>query len=415
MSDVDTGEDRDRLPVSAQHRQRSTSMPVENRPRGRTSSIRIMSEESESVAIGRCQIGDADHLDDAEQQPAHHGAIDAAEAADQHDGQALGAHVDAHVRRDRIEVQADQHAGNAGERRGDRKGEQDDVIDIDAEDAGDLEVLRGGAHRHAVARARHEQMQQRSSTPNATARMKTCAPRHRYQAEIIDVAGKLLGKPQSARRQIFGHDLLQHQPGADAADDRRKISCRFSADRAECHELQHHAEHRRANQAADQRNERPDIHPQHDLQADERADHEHFAVREMQHPQDAEDQRIADGDEGIGAAQHHAIGELLYKHEDISPARARRRAAMFPAYCATTNLSPLTSRMTGLRIAIALLVHLVAPINGASWSFMLAQQSRILTRSAWMLLPVSPGALDAGAHQIQRVVHLAGGVAGLAC
>ena len=59
----------------------------------------------------------------------------------------------------------------------------------------------------------------------------------------------------------------------------------------------------------------PTLNQMHGLHADEGADHEHLAVGEVQDTQDAEDQGIADGDEGIGAAQHDAIGELLQKHE----------------------------------------------------------------------------------------------------
>ena len=57
------------------------------------------------------------------------------------------------------------------------------------------------------------------------------------------------------------------------------------------------------------------------LHAGEGADHEHLAVGEVQEPQHAEDQGIADRDQGIGAAQHHAVGELLQKHEGDSRLR----------------------------------------------------------------------------------------------
>ena len=53
---------------------------------------------------------------------------------------------------------------------------------------------------------------------------------------------------------------------------------------------------------------------QHKLEAGERPHHEDFAVGEMQQAQHAKDQRIADGDQGVGAAEHHAVDELLQEH-----------------------------------------------------------------------------------------------------
>ena len=46
----------------------------------------------------------------------------------------------------------------------------------------------------------------------------------------------------------------------------------------------------------------------------ERADHEHLAVREVQHAEHAEDQRVADGDQRVHGAEHHAVDELLGEH-----------------------------------------------------------------------------------------------------
>ena len=55
---------------------------------------------------------------------------------------------------------------------------------------------------------------------------------------------------------------------------------------------------------------------QHEGQPDVRADHRDFPVREVQEVQHAEDQRVADGDEGIAAAQHQPIDDLLDERRD---------------------------------------------------------------------------------------------------
>ena len=55
----------------------------------------------------------------------------------------------------------------------------------------------------------------------------------------------------------------------------------------------------------------PNCHQQHNLQAGKRAHHEDLAMGEVQKPQDAKDQRVADCDERVGAAEHHSVGELL--------------------------------------------------------------------------------------------------------
>src|SRR5262249_30686673 len=51
--------------------------------------------ERERVAVGRGEVGDAQHLDDADDQAADHRAGDVAEPAQQHDREPLEADLDA--------------------------------------------------------------------------------------------------------------------------------------------------------------------------------------------------------------------------------------------------------------------------------------------------------------------------------
>ena len=116
------------------------------------------------------------------------------------------------------------------------------------------------------------------------------------------------------RAEKLCHQLLQNESRSDRADDRGKVGVAAFADRPKRKELKQHAQNGGNNQSADERNQRAELPPQHDLQAGKGADHQHFAVREMQEPQDAEYQRISDRNERVGAAKHHAIRELLRKH-----------------------------------------------------------------------------------------------------
>src|SRR4029434_2413039 len=67
--------------------------------------------EREGVPVGRREIRDAQHLDDADDEPADHRAGDVAEAAEQHDGEALEPHLDAEERAQSSEVPGQDHPG----------------------------------------------------------------------------------------------------------------------------------------------------------------------------------------------------------------------------------------------------------------------------------------------------------------
>src|SRR5215471_18316859 len=69
--------------------------------------------ERERVPVGRGEIGHAHHLDDADDEPAHHRAGDVAEPAEQHDREPFQADLDAEERREPGEVPGEQDAGSA--------------------------------------------------------------------------------------------------------------------------------------------------------------------------------------------------------------------------------------------------------------------------------------------------------------
>ncbi len=57
------------------------------------------------------------------------------------------------------------------------------------------------------------------------------------------------------------------------------------------------------------------------IQADERAPHEHGAVRQVQNMMHAEDQREAEGEQRIDAADHERVQELLCDHAALVAVR----------------------------------------------------------------------------------------------
>src|SRR5262245_7631332 len=89
--------------------------------------------ERERVPVGRREIRDAQHLDDADDEPADHRSGDVPEAAKQHDGEPLESHLDAEEGAQPGEVPGEEYARGAGERRGDRERRHDRQRPVDAE------------------------------------------------------------------------------------------------------------------------------------------------------------------------------------------------------------------------------------------------------------------------------------------
>jgi hypothetical protein len=116
------------------------------------------------------------------------------------------------------------------------------------------------------------------------------------------------------RAEDLGGDFLQHQRRPDGAHHRREEMPAGEADAAEGDQLEQHAEDRRADRGRDQRDHRADVEPKQRLQPDEGADHENLAVREVHELEHPEHQRVADGHERVGSAQHQAVYQLLQKH-----------------------------------------------------------------------------------------------------
>ena len=79
---------------------------------------------------------------------------------------------------------------------------------------------------------------------------------------------------------------------------------------------------------------RPDARDAEDLREDEEedegdegGDHEHVAVGEVHHADDAEHHRVADGDEAVDRAERQAVDQLLNEIFHASP-RSRDSASL---------------------------------------------------------------------------------------
>src|SRR5580704_17448086 len=100
----------------------------------------------------------------------------------------------------------------------------------------------------------------------------------------------------------------------------------------------------------------------------------------MQKPENAENQRVSDCHQRVGATEHDSIDKLLQENH-LAGARS--------LYLLATNFPSRTMRKFGNLRASPLESIVLGPAIGVSTSLILAQQSRILTLSSWVA-PVTP-------------------------
>src|SRR5882724_2853536 len=121
-----------------------------------------------------------------------------------------------------------------------------------------------------------------------------------------------LGERELLAADEIDRKVLQHDGEADRADQGREWAVlRVRPDRDEHREdAEQGARDRGAEQGA------VDACPRIDdqEQADEGADHEDFAMREIEQVENAEDQRVADRHQRVGGAKHQAVDQLLVNH-----------------------------------------------------------------------------------------------------
>ena len=112
--------------------------------------------EHDHVLVRRRHVADRERSADADREPAEHRAGNAPDAADDRGRERDEPDLEADVRIDVLEIEPVHHAASARERRAEEERDDDDPVDVDAHHRRGLEIERGGAHRAADLRPRHE-------------------------------------------------------------------------------------------------------------------------------------------------------------------------------------------------------------------------------------------------------------------
>ncbi len=217
-------------------------------------------------------------------------------------------------------MQAEEHATHTGQRGSKKERDHDHAIDVDAHEGRRLAVLGGGPHRAAEPRAEDERVQRNHQG-------------HRHHEEhqsgerCLDTPGvderlRDEGVARNQNRRRADPDLdgaLEKERDADGGDERRQavgIAQRAVSDSLDPDAKEAGATHRRHHHQGDGQPRRHgrhlvmDEHGSHPS-GKERADHEHVAMREIQHLEDAVDERVSEGDQGVKASKFQPVDELL--------------------------------------------------------------------------------------------------------
>src|SRR5690606_32819308 len=262
----------------------------------------------------------AEGLGHAQHQAAEHGARDAADAAEHGGGERLDAGEEADVRVDHAVLHAQQHRGHGGQGGADDEGQGDDVVGIDAQQVGHLQVLGAGAAGAAQAGLGNEQGQavhhQEGDDEDQDLHVGDHHAVHGALAEH-DVAGDQVGDGLVLRVLGEKHLVLQEDRHADRRDQRDQAVT--AAQRAVGHPFDAIAvgagDDDAGGEGADDQQGQA-VEPQHGQAGDDdegyvRANHVHLAMGEVDHADDAVDHGVADGDQGIGAANGETVNQLL--------------------------------------------------------------------------------------------------------
>ena len=166
------------------------------------------------VAIAGGDVAGAQLLHERQDEAADGGAGDAAEAAEDDDGEGLERGEIAHGRVD-DEHRAEQRAGRRRKAGAEREGRGVDAVDLDAHQRGGLAVLEGGAHRLAEPGAVDERVGCRRSAParprTRTAGSTTPTPDRAPAARTGNGVSIDLATPD----QVSCSTFCMRDPGAD--------------------------------------------------------------------------------------------------------------------------------------------------------------------------------------------------------
>ena len=251
----------------------------------RTAPINRLTSPNTGVVRNVVPVSSVPNNVDAEQRTGHRGAA-AADDGDEGLGDILHAHRRQHARQRR-----DHPAGKPRERGSNREGNGVDVGGIDAERTHHLRVLHGGAGNDAKRREA-QRSPQRGSRHD----------RHAHEREIV-VAEFIASEGHRAerRRDAAGGVAEYHRHGADHRQA-QPPRCQHGVDHPAVEETNNGAFDEETERTDDQRRKHQRGKPQIDPGIDRgdhgvAAEHDEFAMGEIDHPHHAENHRQPDRDE----------------------------------------------------------------------------------------------------------------------
>ena len=128
------------------HRQTFSRVRVPSRPIGPEDQNRDQNHEHQRAGPALADVGRAERSSQADHQPAEHRAGNVADAAEHGRREGVQAVLKSHLVADRVDVQAIDHDGRAGQCAADGERDGDHAIDVDAHQRGGDGVLSRGPH-----------------------------------------------------------------------------------------------------------------------------------------------------------------------------------------------------------------------------------------------------------------------------
>ncbi|MPM22573.1 hypothetical protein SDC9_69030 [bioreactor metagenome] len=265
-------------------------------------------------------VARANGLDQPQQNAADHCAAQVADAAEHGCGEGLEPRQKAHGVLRRAVVGGVHDAGNGRQDRADDEGGRDHHVGLHTHQRRHLRVLCRGTHRAAQLGVIH-QIDHRRQRHHGGHQNQDLRGRDHRTAQVIGVGrqqrrvGLVVGLPDDHRNR------LQQDGHADRRDQRsqartvaqplvghlfnREVECRSHDAGDDGGDQQHHPTRGTGHGF---------LHHADAAPTGERPDHEHFTVREIDQLNDAVHHRIAEGYEGVHAAENQTVDDLLQQN-----------------------------------------------------------------------------------------------------
>lgn len=290
-------------------------------------------------------------FDETQEDAADHGPGQVADAAQHRGGEGLETENEAHVVVGDGVVGTDHEPGHGGQGRADDEGEGDDVVHIHPHQLGDGRILGGGAHGAAQAGAVDEQ-QQAGHHAGGHQDDDHLQVGEGGAQHFVGLGRQHGGEGMVAAAPDHHGQVLQHDGDADGGDQGGQPGRLAQGPVGDLFDAvaDGHA-HRGGGHEADQGDDRArqaGAGQQLDHgKGGEGTDHDHFAMGEVDEAQDAVHHGVAEGHQGVDAAEHQAVDDLLQKNVHGIPVRTckrRHRAPFAMGRLARSGLLLLASR-----------------------------------------------------------------------